>query len=355
VRRAVCLIIPAVLAIASAHAGPVAPAQAYANLFFLHHSTGANLIEQGDVRGWFDTYNTAHGTEYAFWDHGYNGDGLRNPAGVPLGHSYGIPGDNTDPDGLHTLWTTSNSARDSILANHEVIAFKSCYPACQIETDAELAQYKTWYLAMRNVFDAHPEKIFVVMSPPPLHRLATNTAEADRARAFAVWLKSATYLSGHPNVVCFDLFDNLAHPDDGSSVRNRLRYEYEQSHGSGDSHPNLLANQTVAPVFCQFFVDVTGGGLVSVEGEELPLSPALPVGSPNPFLDATTFRLPASASPRVTIFDVSGRLVRTIAAVGAAGECVWDGRDEAGRALPRGLYLFRADGIAGAGRITKLR
>ena len=37
--------------------------------------------------------------------------------------------------------------------------------------------------------------------------LKPDATEADNARAFANWLKSATYLSGHPNVVCFDLFD----------------------------------------------------------------------------------------------------------------------------------------------------
>ena len=128
----------------------------------------------------------------------------------------------------------------------EVIAFKSCFPNSAITDTAMLNQYKTWYLEMRSYFDAHPEKLFVVMSTPPLHRLATNTAEASNARAFANWLKSPTYLSGHPNIVCFDLFDYFAGAD------NFLKYEYEGDHASDDSHPNAAANETVGPIFSQF-------------------------------------------------------------------------------------------------------
>ena len=248
---------PATQAIASVQptsAVPLTTSGERPNLFFLHHSTGEGIIAEGDVRGTIARYNQAHGTHYEFWDHGYNDDGLRNSQGESMG-SYRIPDDNTDPDGLYNLWTTNNKARRQILANHQVIAFKSCFPASDIQDDETLAQYKQWYLAMRDLFDQHPDKVFVVMSPPPLHRLATKPGIASRARQFANWLKSDEYLSGHPNVVCFDLFDTLAHPDDGSAAANMLRYEYEGDHADSDSHPNTAANQTVGPLFAQFLID----------------------------------------------------------------------------------------------------
>ena len=92
------------------------------------------------------------------------------------------------------------------------------------------------------------------MSTPPLHRLSTNTTEADNARAFANWLKSADYLASHPNVVCYDLFDRLAKADDGSPTANTLRYEYELSHGDGDSHPNATANAVIGPSLAGFMI-----------------------------------------------------------------------------------------------------
>jgi len=225
------------------------------NLFFLHHSTGNGFVEQGDMRGDIATSNTVHGTDYELWDHGYNHEGLRNAAGTWTGTGYSIPGDNTDPDGLHTLWTTNNGARATIMTEHEVIAFKSCFPASAIPDTATLNQYKQWYREMRTYFDAHPERLFVVMSTPPLHRLATDLTQADNARAFADWLKSGDFLAGHANVVCFDLFGMLARADDGSATRNMLRFDYEQSHGDGDSHPNLAANQVVGPALAQFMMD----------------------------------------------------------------------------------------------------
>jgi len=229
------------------------------NLFFLHHSTGAGIVFEGDVRGCIQTYNQQHGTSYTFWDHGYNGDGLTDPDGNNTGTNYDIPNDNTDPDGLAYLWSGTGSdavqCRNRILSNHEVIAFKSCFPASAIPDAGTLSQYKAWYLAMRDFFDTRTDRVFVVMSTPPLHRRSTNSTEAKNARRFADWLKSDAYLSGHPNVVCFDLFDVLAKADDGSATANMLRYEYEGSHSNGDSHPNTLANQTVGPVFAQALID----------------------------------------------------------------------------------------------------
>ncbi|MDQ7787348.1 MAG: Ig-like domain-containing protein [Thermodesulfovibrionales bacterium] len=239
------------------------PPTTLTNLFFLHHSTGDGLVVEGNMRSVIASYNSSHGTEFVFWDHGYSWDGLRNPSGEFTGTNYDIPGDNTNPDGLYNLWTSVETeyvnARNQILNNHQVIAFKSCFPASQIPDAATLAQYQTWYLGMRDFFDTHTDRLFIVMSTPPLHHLATNATEASNARAFADWLCSDAYLSGHPNVRCFNLFDYLANHNDGSATANMLRYEYEGSHSDSDSHPNAFANQTVGPVFANFLCDAALG------------------------------------------------------------------------------------------------
>lgn len=71
-----------------------------------------------------------------------------------------------------------------------------------------------------------------------------------------------------------------------------------------------------------------------------------PVAWPNPFRASATIRfaLPRPANGRLTIHDVAGRLVRTLAnGVLPAGEqqVVWDGRDQAGRRVASGVYLYR--------------
>ncbi len=233
------------------------------NLFFLHHSTGQGIID-GGVRAAIAQYNTDHGSSFEFWDHGYNGDGLTNAAGVATGTNYAIPGDNTDPDGLHALWCSADAdavaARNAILTHHQVIAFKSCFPASHVADAAALAERQQWYLDMRDFFDTRADRVFMVMSTPPLDPLETDATEAANARAFANWLKSDTYLAGHLNVVCFDLFDELANPDDGSGTANMLREAYRQPVSDPpNSHPNDLANQTVAPVFAQALIDWSQG------------------------------------------------------------------------------------------------
>jgi endonuclease/exonuclease/phosphatase family metal-dependent hydrolase len=76
---------------------------------------------------------------------------------------------------------------------------------------------------------------------------------------------------------------------------------------------------------------------------ELALSPA----APNPFTDRTALRLalPRAAAVELTIYDVTGRAVRTLAA-GAlpAGEheVLWDGRDGLGRDAASGIYFCSA-------------
>ena len=94
-----------------------------------------------------------------------------------------------------------------------------------------------------------------------------------------------------------------------------------------------------------------GGDLTAVPGGA-PAAAALLGAYPNPFNPATTLRveLPAAGRVRVSILDLQGRRVRTLhAGLLPAGPSamVWDGRDDAGRALPSALYLARVETPAG--------
>lgn len=86
-----------------------------------------------------------------------------------------------------------------------------------------------------------------------------------------------------------------------------------------------------------------------------PISPPVAISAtPNPFVAGT--RISCSLPPgtpgdvSVEILDVAGRRIRQLPVVtgsGAVPRTWWDGADDAGRALPGGIYLIR---IAGAGR-----
>ena len=228
-------------------------------LFFLHHSTGWGIISEGNVRGTVADYNTTHGEHFEFWDQGYNGDGVYDQEGNWSETVYNVPSDNTDVEGLHYLWTSTEQdavdCRNGFLGAYDVIAFKSCFPNATISDNAMLNQYEAWYLDIRDFCDAHPEKLFVLLGFPPLTPLETNAADAARARTFTDWLCSATFTAGHPNVACFNLFDMLAAPDGAGAEANMLRADYRIDGEPNNSHPNAVANPAIGPVFAQFLID----------------------------------------------------------------------------------------------------
>jgi len=229
------------------------PGADFRRVIFLHHSVGADLIEQGDVRRRL----TALG--YEFYDHGYNRDGLVLADGTWTDSSFDVPDDNTDPDGFADIFAQPlHDPPDntfSHLMEYDVIAFKSCFPVSDIQSDDQLAEYKSYYLSIRDRMDQYPNKIFIVVTPPPEIPADTDVQAAARARDFADWLASSEYLSGHANVFTFDFFDLLADPS-----TNMLRAEYRTS--EFDAHPNEPANQTIGPLFADFIdqsVDSYGG------------------------------------------------------------------------------------------------
>ena len=147
----------------------------FTDVIFLHHSVGYNLIEQGGVR------EKLAATGYDFWDHDYNYPGLLGPDNQVRGYDYNIPDDNTDPDGLARIFSQQPYGLPlnafSGLLQHEVIVFKSCFPVSNITSEHHLSKYKSYYLSMRNVMDQHQDRIFIVVTPPPLNP-AETTAEA---------------------------------------------------------------------------------------------------------------------------------------------------------------------------------
>ncbi len=240
-RRLVPILIAAVLVVGflpsgvSAQGGPV-------RIIFMHHSTGEGLIRDGGVRELF----TALG--YEFWDHGYNDEGLRDADGNYTGINWDVPGDNTDPDGWYDIFmqpfTDPPTNTFSHMLQFDVIIFKSCFPSSDIQSEEMLEEYRSYFLAMRDVMDMYPDHIFIPFTPPPLVPNSTTPENAARARRWAEYLTSEEYLAGHPNIFVFDFFNLLA---DESGY---LRAEYRSD--EWDSHPNELANQTIGPLFVAF-------------------------------------------------------------------------------------------------------
>jgi len=89
---------------------------------------------------------------------------------------------------------------------------------------------------------------------------------------------------------------------------------------------------------------------------------ALLPASPNPFRDRTSvrFTLRNPGPVTLTIFDVSGHRVRELLRGDrgeGAHEVFWSGRDDAGQAVPNGIYFVRLEGAAGSAsqRVLRIR
>jgi len=359
-------IVAAVLIVSTLLCAAGAEAVERHNWFIHHHSVGRNIIDLGDIRGMITALNAAVDDSVELWNHDYNHIGLKHPDGVIRAPHYNIPYDTRTTPGMRDLWVEENGARELILENHQLIGFKLGYYACSIETDQELDDIKNDYLQIRDQLDtylvSHPDRLFFVITPSPLHWRSTTHEEAARARAFCDWLKSPEYLAGHPNLATFDLFDLLAYPPDHPEHPNKLHLDWTNPDLWDDSHPTDAASVMCAGFLFDFMVEIADGIGVAA-GPAPAVGPRLLPNSPNPFNPVTWLRfdLPRPAATRLDVYDLSGRLVCSLldGATLAEGrhEVAWNGRDPGGREVAAGVYVYRlrADGWTAGGRMTLLK
>lgn len=257
--------------------GIITPAlgQTEVNIILLHHSTGENLYNEGGVADWFANYNSTHGTNYQITERWYPNSPYPDGENYPYDywHLWVDPSFNTHADlGRESLDYLTQATDDH--PRYDVIIFKHCFPGADISPDTgspdvtsstkSLENYKLQYQALREKFAEYPNTKFIVWTLVPLHRLATDAETAARAKQFVDWVKN-TWLTEcghtHSNISIFDFWGYAAesNPSPPQGQVNTLRYIYERDHDDSDSHPNLLANQTIGPIFSQFVVQVITG------------------------------------------------------------------------------------------------
>jgi hypothetical protein len=145
-----------------------------------------------------------------------------------------------------------------------------------------------------------------------------------------------------PPVGSLDIDRNMiaASPDSVNLKRAFYNYLYVKYDGSHGVHN---------PKWVVGLLQTTLSSVTGVEfppNEGIPQEFALEQNYPNPFNPATTikFSIPEAGQVRLEVFDMVGRLVRTIAeGTMAPGnyEFTWDGTDHDGAAVASGVYLYR--------------
>jgi hypothetical protein len=156
---------------------------------------------------------------------------------------------------------------EALAAHYDVIIMKHCYPASDILADTgrpdpasprqSQENYRAVYRLLRDKLAGHPDRLFIIWTLPPRHRLyqppeGDRAGNAARATAFSRWLAGEflTEGGGRPNIRVWDFRGIVTDP-----ATDYLKYEYELSHEGPDSHPNGLANDAAGPGLARFIVE----------------------------------------------------------------------------------------------------
>lgn len=174
---------------------------------------------------------------------------------------------------------------------NEIILFKSCYPNSALGGNTDdppnlgdnplygqgagsefhtIANAKGIYSNLLTYFATRQDKLFIVITAPPLHKNNTNAEQAANIRALNQWLVD-TWLQNYPykNVAVFDFYNVLTssagspnHNDAGALEGNHHQFyngqiEYITDKGSNysayataeDDHPNSSGNQKATVEF----------------------------------------------------------------------------------------------------------
>ena len=166
----------------SQSSGWEAPTDRAPTFLFIHHSTGSGFMFDGGMEGklkiaGFEVHNRTYGD--------------------------GCVGDHTDPPDWPVTFTEHY---DDMIhwelpegQSYDIVAFKSCYPASNINSEEKLADYYGYYETVKSVAVAHPETLFIPFTTPPLVPGATNPEAAERARIFAnLSIRRSTAVTSKP-------------------------------------------------------------------------------------------------------------------------------------------------------------
>jgi hypothetical protein len=317
---------------------PVQPVK----LIFIHHSTGGNWLadpgnnEQGGGlgRALMESNYFASATNY-----GWGPDGI---------------GDRTDIINWPEWFTGPN--RDTILAalysesgqnfgdfgdwprlaqdpggENQIILFKSCFPNSNLggspadppasapNEDMTVANAKAVYNQLLTYFATRQDKLFIVITAPPLADFDTDAATAANARGFnnwlvTDWLNEYTYA----NVAVFDFYNVLtsgpsaSRNDAGQAEGNHHRWwegtvQHIQTednnflvYPSGDSHPSRAGNEKATAEFVPLlnvYYNRWKAGKPAGAPTEQPLQPTTTeVAAPIPPTKAPTAQVPSFSS-----------------------------------------------------------
>jgi len=366
-------------------------------ILFSHQSVGRNAIGDPERSGEENRASVPLRSRLndgiAFWDHdyyNYHMDGVTNAILDPAGNNWDDPLGfgpfrGTEPpmvklnhlagDAFREGATGDALAfRDSCLARFDVVMVKPGYRDMHMDTVAGLDEYQAMLNEVSDWWDAWnrehgTEKILVIMSSPSLRHPTDysegtagwpNTAagraeaESDAAayRELDTWLTNA-WARRSPYTRAFSVWSICVNHEGGPTELNFTKDAYTgtgEGDSSGDHHLNSAGSDALQAGLAEFINDLADE-LNGTSGVPRPV-PASPVtlypAAPNPFNPSTrlSFELAAPQAVNLTIFDMSGRQVKTLEETwlpAGPHQRSWDGRNSQGQRVSSGVYMYRVE------------
>ena len=242
----------------------VSPPKSLVPLIFIHHSCGKNWLsdDNGELAkklaennyfvsdtnyGW-GPYKIGNRTNITNW-----------PEWFCSSHSSRILKALYKEKRTHSPYSRSKSDPGG---ENRIIMFKSCFPNSDLEGNPNdppkkgeglsVGNAKAIYKQLLDYFITRPDKMFVVITAPPLQ----DKANAKNARAFNRWLVK-DWLAKYKgkNVFVFDFYNVLTAPGNHHRLRNGT-IEYRTNSGgdilyypSNDTHPSATGNRKATEEF----------------------------------------------------------------------------------------------------------
>jgi hypothetical protein len=256
------------------------PPAAPVKLIFIHHSTGGNwLADPNNDQPYGGLGMALRDNNYfvSATNYGWGPDGIGDRTDIPNWPEWFI-GPNRDVylDALYNengqnvgdFGNWSRMASDPGGEN-VIIMFKSCFPNSDLYGDPDdppldepndydytVANAKAVYNALLTYFETRQDKLFIVITAPPLMKSDTSRGRAANARALNNWLVN-DWLADYPyaNVAVFDYYNVLTDPDNhhywsgGDIVHVQATDNNFSAYPSGDSHPSTEGNQKATAEF----------------------------------------------------------------------------------------------------------
>ena len=189
-----------------------------------------------------------------------------------------------------------------------------------------------------------------VNDPPQITEVPSPAIDKDSLYVFII--DSVDYNDPDNDVCTLTIKQGNYYSISGDTIKPSLAFSGTLIVPFSISDGELTADDTL-------LITVTSLGISSPDQEissQLPEQFALHYNYPNPFNPSTTinYDLPENSYVRLTIYDITGKLIRTLinqSQTTGNRTVVWDGRDDFGRTVSGGVYLYSIE--AGSFRQTR--